>query len=670
MVAVLFLLPARLSFPSLLRLYRRWRWSSSSSSISSGFIVHPELLRLPRSRRRQPPLYMGCHLLSSLQLEPIMISSWQERFLVLRDCYSISISFRWIPVPPQARLAPQFVLSFRLVPTLLQPSLLLMLGSHLSGQAPWAKCRFQLVFQLFLIQIQYLVPSQPLHWLPPPPPLSVQATFLIWLLTKSCDRSEHSKSSYSDSSRVRFALPHRTSIYWNSWTRSLSCCALLETCQLWYPISTFSYCDTLWHEERVDFLLPRTTAYWCTLGSTTCLSEASSALLLAHDVSWRQAFRPGLPKLSRSELCSGSTCWSTSSCYPHTWFVWAYPTSLHRNRNILVLTDVFSRWVEAYPLPDQTAESTAVCLADRTTPYGSPLLLYSDRGTSFLNAIIAAFCRIWHIQQHFTSAHHPQANGLVERFNATLCDMLRAYSVDTGQLWDETMNAVLFAYRTSFHLGINTSPDLLVYGQSLRVPLYVELYRYLRENDICHIDPSFIFSHAQALYRARNQARLFMHKYKAQYESQYNARHRTAVFNVGDIVWLQTPHRHDKLSPKWSGPFRIYISSPFRKRFYSSYSWRRCFAFPCFCSTSQASSLRYIDYWSLSSSLRRFYFLFSFFAYKYRCFHFVIFRFLTRSSATNNLTLSSPLPSSMSIREFLPRSTDSVVSDSEREYAV
>ena len=68
------------------------------------------------------------------------------------------------------------------------------------------------------------------------------------------------------------------------------------------------------------------------------------------------------------------------------------------------------------------------------------------------------------------------------------------------------MNAVLFAYRTSFHLGINNSPYLL---ESLRVPLDVELYRYLRENDISPNDPSFIFSHAQALHRARNQARSF-----------------------------------------------------------------------------------------------------------------------------------------------------------------
>ena len=43
-------------------------------------------------------------------------------------------------------------------------------------------------------------------------------------------------------------------------------------------------------------------------------------------------------------------------------FVGPLPTTFHRNRPILVFTDGFSRWVEAYPLPDKSAEYSAVCL--------------------------------------------------------------------------------------------------------------------------------------------------------------------------------------------------------------------------------------------------------------------------------------------------------------------
>ena len=192
-------------------------------------------------------------------------------------------------------------------------------------------------------------------------------------------------------------------------------------------------------------------------------------------------------------------------------FIGPLPVSLHRNRYILAITDYFSRWAEAYPLPDITAESTAVCLADWTTRYGAPFVLCSDRGSHFLNQTITAFCSIWHIVQIPTSAYHPQANGLVERFNSTLIDSLRTYSLSAGSLWDEVLNAVLFAYRTSFHGGINISPDVLIFGQSLHVPLDVELQQVLHTSSLSPSDPAFIFAHAAALARARSRTSPRLH---------------------------------------------------------------------------------------------------------------------------------------------------------------
>ena len=125
-------------------------------------------------------------------------------------------------------------------------------------------------------------------------------------------------------------------------------------------------------------------------------------------------------------------------------FVGPLPPSLHRNMFILALTDYFSKWAEAYPLPDQSANSVAVCLADWITRYGAPIRITSDRGASFVSEAVASFCRLWGVQQQFASAYHPQANGLVERFNATLVDMLRAFSIESGKLWDEYINACLF----------------------------------------------------------------------------------------------------------------------------------------------------------------------------------------------------------------------------------
>jgi transposase InsO family protein len=222
------------------------------------------------------------------------------------------------------------------------------------------------------------------------------------------------------------------------------------------------------------------------------------------------------------------------------------------------MTDYFSKWAEAYPLPAQTAESVTICLADWITRYGAPLQITSDRGANFVSQVVALFCKLWNVEQHYSSAYHPQANGLVERFNATLVDMLRAFSLESGAIWDEFLNACLFAYRTSFHTSTNTSPDLLVFGQGLKLPLDTEIARILHHEHSSPSDPSFVFSHAQALLRAREQAQQFMDKYKARYEEKYNRSHIDRAFNVGDVVFAKIESKDNKLSSLWAGPYKVF----------------------------------------------------------------------------------------------------------------
>ena len=224
----------------------------------------------------------------------------------------------------------------------------------------------------------------------------------------------------------------------------------------------------------------------------------------------------------------------------------------------MVITDCYSRWAEVYPLPDTSAQGVALALADWTSRFGAPLVLLSDRGSSFLNYVIPIFSRLWGFNQMFTAAYTPQSNGLVERFNATLEDMIRVYAMETGALWDETISAILFAYRTSFHSGVNTSPDMLVYGINLRLPLDQELDQLIHQQQLSPTSSTFIFRHAQALSRARNQARKHMERMKIDYEQRYNQLHRCVTYNVGDFVWFTNENRSNKLQPRWIGPYRIY----------------------------------------------------------------------------------------------------------------
>ena len=68
---------------------------------------------------------------------------------------------------------------------------------------------------------------------------------------------------------------------------------------------------------------------------------------------------------------------------------------------------------------------------------------------------------------------HPQANGLVERFNATLKGMLKPYCDEKSVTWDELLPFVLFAYREVPQESTGFSPFELLYGQRVRGPLDV-----------------------------------------------------------------------------------------------------------------------------------------------------------------------------------------------------
>ncbi|GFS97021.1 transposon Ty3-I Gag-Pol polyprotein [Trichonephila clavipes] len=70
-------------------------------------------------------------------------------------------------------------------------------------------------------------------------------------------------------------------------------------------------------------------------------------------------------------------------------------------------------------------------------------------GAVFRSRLVSSLVDLCNIDHRFTTAYHPQTNGLTERFNKTLADMLSMY-VDVEQKnWDEILPFVTFAYNTA-----------------------------------------------------------------------------------------------------------------------------------------------------------------------------------------------------------------------------
>jgi len=89
------------------------------------------------------------------------------------------------------------------------------------------------------------------------------------------------------------------------------------------------------------------------------------------------------------------------------------------------------------PVANQTAETIAQALVEVITHHGVPAKLLSDRGANFLLEILQEVYELLGIKKVNTSAYHPQSDGLVERFNRTLTDMLAKTVGQSGRDWDK-----------------------------------------------------------------------------------------------------------------------------------------------------------------------------------------------------------------------------------------
>ncbi|KZR98030.1 Uncharacterized protein APZ42_006756 [Daphnia magna] len=97
--------------------------------------------------------------------------------------------------------------------------------------------------------------------------------------------------------------------------------------------------------------------------------------------------------------------------------------------------------------------------------------------------MVSEICKLFKIRQIRTTAYHPQTDGLVERFNRTLCDMLACYVVDEPEEWDKFLPFVTFAYNTSKQATLKDNPFYLFYGRESVLPNDIKINRHFETHE-------------------------------------------------------------------------------------------------------------------------------------------------------------------------------------------
>lgn len=135
------------------------------------------------------------------------------------------------------------------------------------------------------------------------------------------------------------------------------------------------------------------------------------------------------------------------------------------------IIDQFTRWVEAYGVPDQGAETTARRLVyEFISRFGCPLELHSDQGRNFESTLFKTVCQLLQITKTRTTPYRPASNGLVERFNRTLLQMVRCYVDQNQKTWDENLPLLTAAYHSTRNASTGFSLNRLMLGREVHQP--------------------------------------------------------------------------------------------------------------------------------------------------------------------------------------------------------
>lgn len=150
------------------------------------------------------------------------------------------------------------------------------------------------------------------------------------------------------------------------------------------------------------------------------------------------------------------------------------PETDNGNKYILVISDYFTKWTDAYPLRNIEALIVAEVITEQfIAKWGVPEIIHSDQGRQYDNRLFKDLCDLLGtcIRKTPTTAFHPKSDGMVERFNKTLATMLTAYVSDHQHDWNIHLPYVLMAYRSAVHETTGYIPNMIMLGREVSTPL-------------------------------------------------------------------------------------------------------------------------------------------------------------------------------------------------------
>ena len=227
-------------------------------------------------------------------------------------------------------------------------------------------------------------------------------------------------------------------------------------------------------------------------------------------------------------------------------------TSTSGNKHILTIIDHLTRWPEAFPIPEKSADTIVTTFINEYLPvHMCPWYILSDNGTEFKNSLMDQVLQQLGIDRIFSAPYHLQSNGKLEVFHKYLKPTLKKLCEKDPTNWDKYLNQVLASYRITPNLVTAESPFFLVYGRDPNLPqhqLLEPMQHFLGDPDSGMLN---LETHRLALAIAK----------KTSDENRFTAAQKMMAwdkpaFQIGDHVYFKNK-QPGKWDLKWRPGYRI-----------------------------------------------------------------------------------------------------------------
>jgi ribosomal protein L21E len=254
------------------------------------------------------------------------------------------------------------------------------------------------------------------------------------------------------------------------------------------------------------------------------------------------------PQLNWIELYGAMECIAIDEIGPIT--------TSNRSSSILTIVDLYTRYGCAVPLLRQTTKNIVQALVQKWfVIHGMPKVILCDNGPSFAANDMRACMEAMGIKVKYILPYHPESNGICERLNGTVINMVSSYIQDERKQdkWSQYLDHVLFAYNTSTHSATGYTPFYLVHAREACIGSETILNSHPRD---FYPYPTYMREVQRDMWLAHRHITERVIQ-RAEAREQLNEKLKSlATYQKGDQVWIyKLPKSLKGISAKLVSPF-------------------------------------------------------------------------------------------------------------------